>query len=116
VIKRGQRLSSVLEEMREKGVIRYPTLLKALMKISGVERSIKPGKYRFFKGQGEIGVLLSLREGPQVSYFRLTIKEGENLRDIAKNLRMFLWIHRGFYPFPRIAPLYQSWRKWDLIF
>ncbi|MDT7904100.1 MAG: endolytic transglycosylase MltG [Candidatus Caldipriscus sp.] len=86
VIKRGQSLSSILEEMREKGVIRYPTLLKALMKISGVERSIKPGKYMFFKGQGEIWVFLSLREGPKVSHFRLTIKEGENLRDIAKKL------------------------------
>ena len=86
IIKRGQSLNATLEELKEKGVIKCPFLLKLLLKISGMDRSIKPGKYSFFKGEGEIGAFLSLKKGPKVSHFRLTIKEGENLKELAKKL------------------------------
>ncbi len=86
IIKKGQGLNSVLIELKEKGVIKYPILLKAILRISGLEKKIKPGKYRFFKGQGELGAFLSIKNGPQISHFRLTIKEGENLKEISKRL------------------------------
>ncbi len=87
--RRGEPLSHFVRELRDSGVIRNERLLKLLIRMGGVERRIWPGMYVFHRGEGEISAYEHLKDGPILRYFRLTIKEGESIRDFVPRLAKY---------------------------
>ncbi len=86
VFKRGESVSEFVERLKEEGVISKPFILKVLLRFSGMDRYIKPGRYVFKIGGGEFHALTVIKKGPEKSFFKLTIKEGESIKDIADKL------------------------------
>lgn len=87
--RRGERLSDFVREMRERGVINSERVMKVLIRLSGIERRIKPGVYVFEEGEGEWKALGRLKKGPILRHFQFTIKEGEALREFLPRLSRY---------------------------
>lgn len=86
VFKKGESVSEFVEKLKEEGVISRPFILKVLLKFAGMDRYIKPGKYVFKVNGGEFHAFTVIKRGPEKSFFKLTIKEGESIKDIADRL------------------------------
>ncbi|NPB03953.1 MAG: endolytic transglycosylase MltG [Thermotogae bacterium] len=89
IYRRGEPLHILLDRMRDSGVVSNITFLRFLIRMGGIERHIRPGVYVFKKGEGVFAAYSHLRDGPEVSYFKLTIKEGERLRDFLPRLAKY---------------------------
>lgn len=87
ILKRGESVDVFLNKLKEKGVIKNPTILKILLRFSGIDKTLKPGRYIFYTNQNEISVFMSVKMGPERSHFKFTIKEGDAIRDIVKNIK-----------------------------
>jgi len=83
VIERGRACSYVLNELREKNLIKHRLILHFLLKISGKSKGIKAGEYEFEGRISDIDVLKKILKG-EVKKYPLTIPEGSNIYQIAK--------------------------------
>ncbi len=86
ILKRGESVDVFLNKLKREGVVRNPTILKILLKFSGIDKALKPGRYEFYKNQNEISVFMSIKKGPERSYVKFTIREGDAIRDMVKNV------------------------------
>lgn len=84
-VPRGSAFSTVTDSLEAQGVIGSPTLFRAYARVTGADRSIKPGTYGFRKGMGWDRILADLHKG-RVLTQRITIPEGWELRRIAPRL------------------------------
>ncbi|MEO0139265.1 MAG: endolytic transglycosylase MltG [candidate division WOR-3 bacterium] len=87
ILKRGESLDVFLNKLKGEGVIKNPTILKILLRFSGIDKALKPGRYVFYKNQNEISAFISIKKGPEMSYVKFTIKEGDAIRDMVKSVK-----------------------------
>lgn len=86
ILKRGENADVFINKLKDEGVIKNPYILKILLRLSRIDKSLKPGRYEFYRKQNELSAFMSIRKGPEISYFKFTIKEGNAIRDIVKNV------------------------------
>ncbi len=91
VIKRGQSAESVANLLEEKGVTQKFFFL-TLARLTGLDRELKPGRYRIPKGTWPSRVLLFLAFEKRSVPVRVTVLEGMTLRQIARVLHGTLGI------------------------
>lgn len=84
-VPRGASLGAIADSLGAKGVVERPRLFRIYARLSGSDRSIKPGIYGFRQGAGWTRILTDLEEGNFLTQ-RLTIPEGWELRRIAARL------------------------------
>lgn len=84
-IPRGAHFAHVTDSLAAKEIIRAPLLFRVYARITGADRSIKPGVYGFRKGMGWKTVLDDLQAG-NILVMRVAIPEGWDLRRIAPRL------------------------------
>jgi UPF0755 protein len=84
-VPQGAAFSTITDSLTAYDVVRYPRLFRAYARITGADRSIKPGIYGFRGGMGWDRVLADLHQG-RVLTQRITIPEGWELRKIAPRL------------------------------
>ncbi|MBI5210857.1 MAG: endolytic transglycosylase MltG [Elusimicrobia bacterium] len=71
--------------LKERGVVSSSFLFRAAAKVTGAEREIKPGDYRFKRGLSVLDVLSILKTGT-TNDLKLVIPEGFSARQIAERL------------------------------
>ncbi|MBI5882541.1 MAG: endolytic transglycosylase MltG [Elusimicrobia bacterium] len=71
--------------LEDKGVVRSGFLFRVAAKVSGAERQLKPGDYRFKRGSSVLEILRLLRAGT-VNDVRVVIPEGFSSRQVAERL------------------------------
>jgi len=100
--RRGEPLSHFLKTLQDSGVVRNVGLVKLLIRLGGIEKHIKPGVYVFRKGEGELSAYNRLKEGPLLSYFRFTIREGESLKDFIPRFARYGYERFARYGYDRV--------------
>ncbi|HVW82755.1 MAG TPA: endolytic transglycosylase MltG [Candidatus Paceibacterota bacterium] len=84
VLAKGTSLPAAAAELAEAGVIRHPRVFEAFVRLSGADRALKAGAYRFVAPENALTVALRLMAGqsgiPDVS---VTFTEGESVRQMA---------------------------------
>ena len=81
----GVGASETARILKREGVIGSVLLFKAAAKLSGADRSLKPGTYRFRKGMGARRALGIIRAG-RIEHVRILIPEGFMASQIALRL------------------------------
>ncbi|MBI5622828.1 MAG: endolytic transglycosylase MltG [Elusimicrobia bacterium] len=84
-IPQGQSATATSRVLEEKGVVRSALLFRLAAKVTGAERSLKPGDYRFKSGASMLEVLATLRAGT-ANDVRVVIPEGFSARQIGERL------------------------------
>lgn len=83
-VESGDSISSVANELSERGVIRSKILFKASAVILSINKGILAGDYRFNYPQNAISIAYRMVHGHQgQSRIRITIPEGTNVFDMA---------------------------------
>ncbi len=83
VIRKGVSAKSVVSELVDSGVVEHPKALMFWLKLTGMDRRIRPGIYQFQRNSPVVKVLWRLHGGPNVKSVLVTIPEGKTLRQIA---------------------------------
>jgi len=92
--RKGETLNDFSKKLKENKVIRFELFFKALIKISGKDKNIRSGIYRFVYNQGEILAFIEiLTQKPKPLEVKITIFEGLNSFQIAKLLKENLKIN-----------------------
>jgi UPF0755 protein len=87
-IERGAGTATIGQQLANAGVIRYPwqlTAARALDRVLGTPEKIQAGEYRFSQAASAEQVVARMARG-DVYFFEFTVKEGENIFDIAQSL------------------------------
>lgn len=84
-ISRGTPASEVGTILAQKGVLRSPFLFKALARLTGLERSLKPGSYQLRKNMSSLEALWRIHRGG-LDFIRVVIPEGWRATQIAARL------------------------------
>lgn len=82
IIKRGSGFRAAVDTLAENGVVRYPSLFKAMAVITGSARKFKAGEYHFPEASSPRMVMQMLIEGRVVPH-RLTVPEGLTVSRVA---------------------------------
>ncbi|WP_430436706.1 endolytic transglycosylase MltG [Oceanibaculum nanhaiense] len=85
VIPRGSGVEGIARRLEQAGILRYPELFMAAVKLKGVSGALKAGEYAFKPGISPREVMALLQSGETVVR-RLTIAEGLTVRQIAVQL------------------------------
>ncbi|MDM7946861.1 MAG: endolytic transglycosylase MltG [Oceanibaculum nanhaiense] len=85
VIPRGSGVEGIARRLEQAGILRYPELFMAAVKLKGVSGALKAGEYAFKPGISPREVMALLQSGETVVR-RLTIAEGLTVRQIAAQL------------------------------
>lgn len=85
VIPRGTGVEGIARRLEQAGILRYPELFMAAVKLKGVSGALKAGEYAFKPGISPREVMALLQSGETVVR-RLTIAEGLTVRQIAVQL------------------------------
>ncbi len=91
IIPKRAPAKAVAERLHSKGIIRSPELFALKMRILGLDKRVKAGRYRFTIPMSEHEVLRVLTEGRAIT-LRVTIPEGYTVKDIANLLAKELGI------------------------
>jgi UPF0755 protein len=81
VVREGDRLADVAERLRNAGVVRSTVVFRAWARLTGRDRTLQPGRYRFTEPLDVSGVLQVLAAG--VPTQEITVPEGLTVREIA---------------------------------
>lgn len=84
-IQRGDTLRDAVSVLAGAGLIRDEKMFLALGKLTGLERRLTPGKYRYEGRPSQFRVYLSLERG-EVLPWEVTVVEGDTLREIGRKL------------------------------
>jgi len=84
-VPRGTSFTTVTDSLAKYGIISQPRLFRTYARLTGADRSIKPGTYGFREGMGWDRVLADLHQG-RILTQRITIPEGWALSQIAPRL------------------------------
>lgn len=87
----GSSLAAVADSLEARGVLTSTGWFRILGRIRGVDRSIRPGIYRFTPGDPAGAILDRLAAGDEVRR-RLTLPEGGTIWDLARNAERQLGI------------------------
>ncbi len=82
-IEKGESVTQITEKLYKKGIIEHPFWFKTWAKITGNERKIKAGYYRFTQPSSIKEALKKLVNGESIE-FPITIPEGATLKEIAE--------------------------------
>lgn len=87
-VKSGQSLDAIALELKERGMVRSKLVAETLVRALGGDRHIREGSYFFPGGQSVLQIAVRLTSGDfDLNPVRITVFEGESVRDIAKLLR-----------------------------
>ncbi len=81
-IQSGMSLGQVAEQLQEHELIAHDLWFRVVGKLTGADRKIQPGEYKFHAGLTPSEILSRLEEG-KVYYYSVTIPEGYTIRQIA---------------------------------
>ncbi len=87
-VERGAGTMTIARQLADTGVIRYPWQLaaaRAIDRLLGKPNKIQAGEYRFSQPASAQQVVARMARG-DVYFFEFTVKEGENIFDIAQSL------------------------------
>lgn len=84
-VPRGAAFSTIVDTLSAYDLVAYPRLFRVYARVTGADRSIKPGTYGFRSGMGWDRILADLHQG-RILTQRITIPEGWELRKIAPRL------------------------------
>lgn len=84
-VPRGASFGTVTDSLAAYGVVANPRLFRLYARVTGADRSIKPGTYGFRSGMGWGRVLADLHQGHVLTQ-RITIPEGWEIRRIGPRL------------------------------
>jgi UPF0755 protein len=84
-VPRGASFSAVTDSLAARNVIKNPRLFRTYARLTGADRTVKPGTYGFRSGMGWGRILADLYQGDVLTE-RITIPEGWDLRRIAPRL------------------------------
>jgi UPF0755 protein len=85
VIPRGRNVDDIASELEERGLIRSPFAFGLLARATGVDRSLKAGQYRFYRGESVLSMLRKLTRGMS-GLDLISLPEGLTQRDVARLL------------------------------
>ena len=87
VISRGASVSEISKQLSDAGIIKYPTVLNLVLRISGAGSSVKSGAYLFKFPENTFAVASRLSEGAYgLPLVRVTFPEGVTVLDISKKI------------------------------
>jgi len=86
VIPEGSGVSAIVAQLHDRGVLRYPLALRALVHLRGDESQLHAGEYSFEPRESTWTILQHLLAGGVAPYARVTIPEGFSARQIAQRL------------------------------
>jgi len=81
-ILKGENFSTVLDKLLDGGIINQPVKFKILARLKKYDKKIKAGDYRFSPSMTPVKILKIMKKG-EVSFYKVTIPEGYNLKQIA---------------------------------
>lgn len=84
-VPQGAAFGTVMDSLTAHDIVAYPRLFRIYARVTGADRSIKPGTYGFRSGVGWDRLLADLHQG-RILTQRITIPEGWELRKIAPRL------------------------------
>src|SRR5688572_79136 len=82
IIPKGASFSTATDSLKKAGIVGYPFFFKALARVKGADRNIKPGTYLLKRGTPWTEILSALHGGRGLVN-TITIPEGFNLSQIA---------------------------------
>ncbi len=84
---RGETISDLSKKLKENKIIRFESIFKLLVKISGKEKNIRSGIYKVVYNEGEILTFFRIiNQKPKPIEVKITIYEGMNSFQIARLL------------------------------
>lgn len=93
IVPSGAPFSQVEDSLDAHGLIGWKPWFRAVAKIGGFERSLKPGVYQFARGTSALAILRDIKAGRYLTV-RLTVVEGTTVLDIAAVAARTLQISR----------------------
>ncbi len=81
-IVKGESFSTVLGRLLDEGIINQPVKFKILARLKKFDKKIKAGDYRLSPSMTPVKILKIMEKG-KVSFYKVTIPEGYNLKQIA---------------------------------
>jgi UPF0755 protein len=87
IIKRGDNLRRIAEELESKQVIYNKSIFILTGRILGYQDEIIPGSYSFPSGITNLDILKKITDAGSVRYYTVTIPEGMNIRQIGRLLQ-----------------------------
>ncbi len=81
-ILKGENFSTVLDKLLDGEIINQPVKFKILARLKKYDKKIKAGDYRFSPSMIPVKILKIMEKG-EVSFYKVTIPEGYNLKQIA---------------------------------
>jgi UPF0755 protein len=91
VLAPGGNLDDIARELAARGLIKSPFAFGLLARITGVDRNLKAGQYRIYRGESVLSILRKLARGMSGEDL-VTIPEGLTMRDIARLLEVRLGV------------------------
>ena len=86
IIEQGDTFSGVSRELSEKGIVKWPLVLKAFAKLGGVDTRLTPGRYDFV-GENSVKSVLERLRVADFYRVRVTIPEGSPIWKVASILQ-----------------------------
>lgn len=84
-IPEGVTASQMVRTLHAKGVIRHPLLFRAIVKLTGTGRKLRPGSYTLRRPMKPVELLRKLQTG-EIAFVKITIPEGWRAEEIAERL------------------------------
>jgi len=84
-IEPGLTAQQMVQRLEEKKVLRHPTLFRVLLKLTGADRSLRPGQYKLNRPTRPFKLLAKLQQG-EIAYIPITIPEGWRAEEVADRL------------------------------
>jgi len=78
-------VSEIAQMLKEKEIIKSPWLFRIAAFLRGSATQLKAGEYAFSPGMSLLEVLRKLEKG-EIFHYKVTIPEGQTIRDIARDL------------------------------
>jgi len=87
VINRGASIADITEQLFNEKIIKHPTVLHFILRISGASTRVRSGAYLFHTPQNVISIANRLTTGAYgIPPIRITIPEGVTVRDISEKV------------------------------
>jgi UPF0755 protein len=85
LVPRGATVDGIARELAGQGLIKSPFAFGLLARVTGVDRSLKAGQYRLYRGASTLSILRALARGMSGEGL-VVLPEGLSMRDIARIL------------------------------
>ncbi|WP_273845289.1 endolytic transglycosylase MltG [Rubrobacter calidifluminis] len=96
-VRKGDTLSSVAGKLDRAGVIKNSFIFELQARMEGDSADIKPGRYRFHRGQSTGSILRTLTANRPAPTFKITVPEGLTLGQTAREVASQSHISRAAF-------------------